>query len=324
MNPRWTLALPLLLLSGCISSTLAVDIRTQIYADGSCDRRIEYRLERSKRENGPPDPASGFRQAPDSDPLRRFFRLPTGPAWTVEESIEDDLHVAVAQAFLPSPNEIGSDYSRTPGAKGLPARNRISFGLDLDESRNSYEYLETIQDPTSPMAAALRFAGAIEKRSGDFAEALERRLNRRIRRADARKAFRDANAPFVRRLLELSRRPLVGPRERRELEELLKEEGTLADVFLPLAPGVDREEMAGAIEKAQEEAFGTVLTEMEDEGLVGALNPETDIRFRATLVLPMPIVRANTCFQGDTATWEFTQEDLYGRGFEMWAKASGR
>lgn len=47
------------------------------------------------------------------------------------------------------------------------------------------------------------------------------------------------------------------------------------------------------------------------------------VRFRATLVLPVPIVRANTCFQGDIATWEFTQEDLYGRGFEMWVKASG-
>ena len=29
------------------------------------------------------------------------------------------------------------------------------------------------------------------------------------------------------------------------------------------------------------------------------------IHFRATLIMPGPIVRANTCAQGDTATWEF-------------------
>lgn len=40
--------------------------------------------------------------------------------------------------------------------------------------------------------------------------------------------------------------------------------------------------------------------------------------------MPAPIVRANTCATGDTATWEFEGEDLYGRGFEMWAKAESR
>ncbi len=32
---------------------------------------------------------------------------------------------------------------------------------------------------------------------------------------------------------------------------------------------------------------------------------------------------ANGCPSGDTITWEFTQGDLYGRGFEMWAIANG-
>lgn len=27
---------------------------------------------------------------------------------------------------------------------------------------------------------------------------------------------------------------------------------------------------------------------------------------------------------GETAPWEFDQDDLYGRGFEMWARAAAR
>lgn len=329
MNPRWigALSLPLLLLqNACMDSTLSVDIRTQIQADGSCNRRIEYRLERRSREGERLDPAHGFRQAADGDALRRFFRLPSGPAWTVEETVEDDLHLALAQAWLPSPNDIGSDYHRAKGPRGLPSRNHVSFGLDLAEAGNTYDYLEVFHDPASPMAAVLRLAGAIEKRDGDFAEELERILKQRVRKVEARKAFRDATGPLLKGLRELSRRPLFGPRERRELEELIQREDTLAAALLPLAPGVDREEMTKTVDKAREEAFKTVLAEMEEEGLgLGDVwNPETSIRFHATLVLPMPIVRANTCFQGDTATWDFTQDDLYGRGFEMWAKAGGR
>ena len=51
---------------------------------------------------------------------------------------------------------------------------------------------------------------------------------------------------------------------------------------------------------------------------------ELKLRFRATLVMPVPIVSANACMSGDTAVWEFDQDDLYGRGFEMWARAGGR
>jgi hypothetical protein len=40
--------------------------------------------------------------------------------------------------------------------------------------------------------------------------------------------------------------------------------------------------------------------------------------------MPAPILRANTCFQGDVATWDFDSEDMYGRGFEMSAVAGAR
>jgi len=63
------------------------------------------------------------------------------------------------------------------------------------------------------------------------------------------------------------------------------------------------------------EAAGLPLT-LPDRG--------TSVRFRATLVMPVPILRANACATGDTVVWEFEEEDLFGRGFEMKALASSR
>jgi hypothetical protein len=51
---------------------------------------------------------------------------------------------------------------------------------------------------------------------------------------------------------------------------------------------------------------------------------ELRVHFRATLVMPVPILRANTCVSGDTAVWEFDDDELFGRGFEMTALAAPR
>jgi hypothetical protein len=66
-----------------------------------------------------------------------------------------------------------------------------------------------------------------------------------------------------------------------------------------------------------------VLEEVEKSGLP-LLTPDgaTRMRFRATLVMPAPIIRASTCVAGDTAVWEFDGDDLFGRGYEMKALAS--
>ena len=47
-------------------------------------------------------------------------------------------------------------------------------------------------------------------------------------------------------------------------------------------------------------------------------------RVGTTLLESLPIVSANACVSGDTAVWEFDQDDLYGRGFEMKASAAAR
>jgi hypothetical protein len=42
-----------------------------------------------------------------------------------------------------------------------------------------------------------------------------------------------------------------------------------------------------------------------------------DLHLHATMVMPAPIARANTCFQGNVAQWDFAGRDLFARGFEM-------
>jgi hypothetical protein len=40
----------LLAVTGCIENRLSVDVLTQFHADGTCTRRVEYRLERVDTE----------------------------------------------------------------------------------------------------------------------------------------------------------------------------------------------------------------------------------------------------------------------------------
>ena len=95
------------------------------------------------------------------------------------------------------------------------------------------------------------------------------------------------------------------------------------------APGADPDELRGTADAVLDEMSGPILKQIREAGLPAPFGladetaeRTTRIRFRATLLMPGPIVRANTCVQGDTATWEFDQDDLYGRGFEMWARAA--
>ena len=92
-------------------------------------------------------------------------------------------------------------------------------------------------------------------------------------------------------------------------------------------PSADPEAVSTAVD-ATFEAFAQSLNrELTEAGLPfpsSLADPERHVHIRATLVMPAPVARANTCVTGDTATWEFDGEDLYGRGFEMWAKAESR
>jgi hypothetical protein len=302
---RALLGVQLLGLTGCIESRLTVDLFTQIHADGTCTRRVEYRLERVDTEKG--DTRVAIR--PQDDPLVTWHRFPSGEPWQAREERETGLHVVVLEALLPSPSAADGDFFRARTPRAQPARNSVSAFVDVEHE--TYEYQEVFRDPSSPLAAARALSRAALKRDEAFAEGFAEALAGKgagPRESDVRRAYRERLAePFAREVALLAERPLYGPRERKDLDEVFdrldEKQKDLAARLSALAPGTP-----------------------PDEAGLPLLVPEgtARVRFRATLVMPAPILRANTCVTGDTAVWEFDEEDLFGRGFEMKALAAPR
>ena len=319
--------LVLLGLQGCIEDRLTVELFTQIHGDGTCTRRVEYRLERVDTDKGD----ARLAIPPAEDVLRTLHRFPSGEPWQVRDESETGLHVVAVEATLASPNDFDGDYFRLRTRRSNPARNAVS--AYADPAHEYYEYEEVFRDPASPIAGARLLSRLLLKRDEAFAEGYARAVDdpRAVpRQSDLRRAFRERLAtPFAREVATLAERPLFGPREKRELDALLeglkeKQEALVARVSA-LAPGTTPEAIAEATDASLNGLAESLLPEIEAAGLPLDLPARaTTVRFRATLVMPGPILRANACVAGDTATWEFEEEDLFGRGFEMKALATPR
>ena len=319
--------LALLASVGCIEDHLTVDITTRVLADGSCQRRTEYRLERVDTEkDGARVPIK-----PEEDPLRLLHRFPAREPWRVDDQPSADAHVVVVEAQLPSPNDIDGDYWRVrqPGAPGA-AHNRVSFAMR--EDTGTYEYSEVFVDPASPLAGMRRLAQALPREDGAFADALQRSLEKeRVSGGTVRRIYRDHATAMANEILAVTSPKLFGPRQRQLMEEALdrlgdkKQREDLLAALAPALPGVDGVTLGKALDSALDAVSERLVAQLKKDGLPlpGEFEePVSTVRYRVTLVMPGPIVRANTCAQGDTATWEFDQSDLYGRGFEMWARAA--
>ncbi len=320
--PTALLALPL---AGCIEDRLSVEIHTQVYPDGSCTRRIEYVLERVDTDRG----HRRVEIPPESDPLRRMHRFPSGDAWRVDEETGEGLHRLTIEATLPSPNDFDGDFFRARSPKSPPARNFISAYTSPEDG--VFEYNEVFRDPVSPLAGARALAGQIARRDEDFARHFHLALGDHpgAPPPDAlRRSFRELFAqPFARDIASLRTRPLYGPRERRALDEVLDGlellQGDLGAAVHALAPGVPPDDLDAAVESALD-ALGEEVFEHSEAAVeaLGLGRRSGSLRFRATLVMPFPIQRCNACAVGDTAVWEFEGTQLYGRGFEMMALAT--
>ncbi len=317
--------LTLLAGTACIEDRLSVELFTQIHADGTCTRRVEYRLERVDTEKGDARVAI----SPDKDPLRTLHRFPSGEPWQVREETETGLHVLVVEATLPSPNAIEGDYFRARTRKAPPARNAVS--AHVDPEHEYYEYQEVFRDSASPLAGARLLSRIALKRDEDFARRFADALadeGGAPRDSDLRRLFRDRfAAPFAREVALIGERPFYGPRERRELDVILngleEKQKDLTSRVAALVPGTPSEKVTAAVDDTVNGLGEDVLPQVEAAGLLLSV-PDGDarLRFRATLVMPAPILRANACVTGDTVVWEFEEEDLFGRGFEMKALAS--
>lgn len=267
---------------------------------------------------------------PDGD-LLRLYRFPSAEPWLLREEADTGLRVVVVEAQLLSPAQVDGDYFRARSAREQPSRNYVSAYVDAKSG--VYEYQEVLRDPASPLAAARALARAAVRRDEAFAERFRRELggdDLGPRTGELRRAFREALAePFAREVAALAERPFYGPRERRELDlifdRLDDKQAALAARLARLAPDVSPQSLKQAGEAAFNDVGEALLAELDTAGLpLVAQDPQRRVRFRATLVMPLPILRANACASGDTVVWEFEQEDLYGRGFEMKAFAAER
>jgi hypothetical protein len=287
---------------------------------------VEYRLERVDTERG----NARVALRPEDDVLR-LHRFPTGDPWLLREETDTGLRVVTLEAALPSASLVDGDYfrARSPGAQ--PARNYVSAFVDPEHA--VYEYQEVLRDPASPLAAARALSRAALKRDEAFAESFARTVagsGAAPRESDVRRAYRERLAePFAREVAELAERPLYGPRERRELDlvydRLDAKQKALAARLASLAPDLPVEVVDAAVDAAVNETGESLLAQLDAVGLPLAMEVrELRVHFRATLVMPVPILRANTCVSGDTAVWEFDDDELFGRGFEMTALAAPR
>jgi len=317
----------LLVSSACIEDRLNVDITTHVFADGTCSRRVEYRLVRIDSADNKP-----LEILPAEDPLRLLHRFPSGEPWTVKDDVRTDRHTVEVEATLASPDMIEGDYWRS-ARRGAPARNAVSFASEDGDPDGGYAYAETFRDPASPLEGMRALARELLRHDDDFAEGLLKQLGSSpLQKGEVKRAYRRSFAePFARDVARLAERPIWGPRERKELDDLWERLDTLEKelataLSLLSAGGIPADALRTALDAVQEEMGRELQRDLEQAGLplLSEKDSTSRIHFRATLVLPGTIVRANTCAEGDTATWEFDQDDLYGRGFEMWARSVSR
>ena len=313
--------------TGCIENRLSVDLFTQVQADGTCTRRIEYRLERLDTGKGDARVAI----PPDQDPLLTLHRFPAGDPWRIHDDSEIGLHVVTVEAVgLASAAAIEGDYSRARARKAAPARNVVSAFADPEHAL--YEYQEVLRDPASPLAGVRLLSRLALKRDDGFARQFAEALGDKgvaPREGDLRRLYRELfAAPFAREVAQIAERPFFGPRERRELDALLQrldeKQKELVARLVPLTGGASQSDVEAATDGAVQKLGETLLGEIEEAGLPLTADGESAIRFHATLVMPAPILRANTCAAGDTAQWDFDEDDLFGRGFEMKALAGSK
>jgi len=214
---------------------------------------------------------------------------------------------------------------KTPGAT-LAARNRLSFAAEgEDGSPRSYDFLETFVDPASPLAAGRRLMELLARSDEAFADRFRRELGPAApRSADVRRDFRERFiVPAARLLAEIAERGMFGPREKQDVDAAWEPLGDgLAAALVGRARSADAEQAGKAAQEALQAVIEPAAEQLEKEGhqLVELFSRRT-VHFKVTLIMPAPVVRANACIQGDTVSWEFDQDDLYGRGFEMWARA---
>jgi len=329
MRTGWAWLLLTLSAAGCLEDRLEVQVVTRVRPDGSCHRQLNYRLERVDPEKA--DARLPIPPAENALAVRHQF--PKGEAWRVERTQADDASIVDVQGDLPPPCPVDGDYSRVAAPGAPPSRNSGFLAVDVSPRATTYDWGEVFRDPVSPLAAARRLAAALAARDEAFASAFEHSLERRLDRGALRAAYRRAfSEPFTRRVGLLTQAPArPGFREAKDVGDLLDDsllERELVAALAALPEDISADDAQRGVDAALEELQPGIEADLAaagfplDAALPELKDPRQRIHFTVRLVMPAPIVRANACVQGDSVSWEFDEADLYGAGFQMWARAT--
>ena len=198
----------LLALTACIENRVSVELFTQIHGDGSCTRRVEYRLERVDTNKG--DARVEIR--PEDDVLVRWHRFPSGEPWQVREETGD----RPPRGRPRGPPALARRRRRRllPRARA-PRAARPQHRLRLRRPRA--RRLRVPGGPPRPLLPPRRRAGALsrgaEARRGPSPTASRPRSPGKgaaPRESDVRRAYREQLAePFAREVALLAERPAL-------------------------------------------------------------------------------------------------------------------
>ena len=160
--------------AACFQERLDVDVTTRIHPDGTCERRIEYRLRALRHDkNGTARPfpsiprrtVSGFRSSRPASAGKSVTRSAAISTWWWQRQ------------SCPSPNDVGSDYSRAYSPRVPAASNTISYGCENSEDEGEVcEYAELFFDPASPPAVVRSVIRWMLSHDDDFAKGMIRAL----------------------------------------------------------------------------------------------------------------------------------------------------
>ena len=301
LPPRLLLPFLALPLAACLETQLTVELFTQIHPDGTCTRRVEYRLERVDPEKG----NTRVALRPEDD-VSALPPLPPGDPWLLREEAETGLRVVALEAVLPSPALVDGDYFRARSPRAQPARNYVSAFVDAEHG--VYEYQEVLRDPASPLAAARALSRAAAQARRGVRRALRARPGRRAAR---RRASPTCGAPTASGSRSRSRArspswrsgpstaPASGASSTRSTTAWTPSRRRSPPGSRPSPRTLPAEAVEAAVEAAFNETGESLLAQLDAAGL--PLAPDARrarVHFRATLVMPLPILRANTCVNG--------------------------
>ena len=296
---------------GCIENRLTVDLFTQIHADGTCTRRVEYRLERVDTREG----RRARRHPPEGRPAPGTASRPASPGRSARRRTDRPAR-GRGRGAAPVAGRVRGRLP--PGAHAArPARAQRRLGVRRPRARDVYEYQEVLPRPglaarRARASLAARAQAPTTTSPRRFAAALPARAPLRASRTCGGSSATASPSPSRGRSRPSPSGPLRAARAAATSSDL-RSASTRSRRTSPRASSRSRRAPRPRRSRPPSRRLNALgealLAELDEAGLPFLRRrARRRVRFRATLVMPAPILRANACVTGDTAVWEFEEE----------------